>query len=375
MIIALAHKVFDLKGGTERVLYRTAEGLKNRGHEVHLFCGRFRIPPPQGVFEHRVPCLSWPRTARLLSFALTVPKMIARYPCDVVVSFDRMTKQDIFRSGGGPHKAFLRKIARQSGFWRKLWYQVSIYHRCVLAIEKRQLGPGGCKKVITVSKQGKREMIEDYGVPEDRVTVIHNGVDHERFNPRRRLVEGVKVREKLGIPLNVPVVLFVGTGFRRKGLDRLLSLWGSPEMDGIHFIVVGDDARLPYYRNRWSRKEIIFAGPQDAVEGYYAAADLFVLPSTQEAFGNAVLEALASGLPVVTVPEIGATEKIEGDLREGMLFNRDDPEELKAKVLHLLDKKRWPALSSAARLVAERYSWDNYLVELERQLHEVIGLH
>ncbi|MGH7831458.1 MAG: glycosyltransferase family 4 protein, partial [Candidatus Binatia bacterium] len=136
----------------------------------------------------------------------------------------------------------------------------------------------------------------------------------------------------------------------------------------------GNDAKLPHYRRRWNRGQIIFVGPQQAVEDYYAAADLFVLPSTQEAFGNAVLEALASGLPVVTVPEVGATEKLEGDLRGGMLVHRDDPEEMKGKILRLLDKDRWPALSNAARLVAEKYSWNNYFLQIEEQLREVAGL-
>ncbi|MGH7831763.1 MAG: glycosyltransferase family 4 protein, partial [Candidatus Binatia bacterium] len=178
----MVHKQLDQRGGTERVLYRTAEGLKELGHEVHLFCGKFRIPPPPGTFRHWVPSFAWPRTARLLSFAFMAPKIIARHRCDVIMSFDRVTAQDIFRSGGGPHKAFLQKMVRESSPWRKLWYRISLYHRCVLAIERRQLSSEGCRKVITVSEQGRQEMIECYGLPEEKVAVIHNGVDHERFH-------------------------------------------------------------------------------------------------------------------------------------------------------------------------------------------------
>jgi len=72
----------------------------------------------------------------------------------------------------------------------------------------------------------------------------------------------------------------------------------------------------------------------------------------QEAFGNVVLEALASGLPVVTIPEVGAVEEIEGELKEGILIDPDDLKELKMKILRLLDKDRWPSLSTAARQVA-----------------------
>ncbi len=373
MKVALVHKQLDLKGGTERVLYRTAEGLRDRGHEVHLFCGRFPIAPPSGTQGHRVPCLTWPRTARLLSFAWLSRRVIAPYRCDVTMSFDRIPKQDIFRSGGGPHRVFLEKMSRESGVWRRLWYRLSPYHRCLLAIEKRQLGAGGCKKIIAVYNEGKREMIESYHVPEENVVVIHNGVDHERFHPGRRALEGKQIREKLRIEPGQRVVLFVGTGFRRKGLDRLLPLWDTPAMNGICLLVVGNDSRLPQYRRRWAGKQIFFVGPQSRVEDYYAAGDVFVLPSIQEAFGNVVLEALAAGLPVVTVPGLGSTDRLDGELTEGLLVNGDDPEEIKAKLLRLLDAKRWPELSREARRVAEKYSWERYFTELEEQLNGVLA--
>jgi UDP-glucose:(heptosyl)LPS alpha-1,3-glucosyltransferase len=299
--------------------------------------------------------------------------MIDRYRCDVVVSFNRILRQDIFRSGGGPHRAFVEKMMQQSSLPRRLWYRWSVYHRAVLAVEKRQLSSEGCRKVITVSQQGKREMMDCYHLPEEKVLVIHNGVDHKRFHPKRRMSEVNKIRQKLGITLQSSVVLFVGTGFKRKGLDRLLALWTSPEFQGVYLLVIGNDAKLASYRRRWNRPTIFFLGPQDLVEEYYAAANLFVLPSTQEAFGNAVLEALASGLPVVTVPEVGATEKIDGDLRAGLLLHRDDPEEIKEKILRLLDKDKWSMLSEAARATAEKYSWNDYFSTLEKQLHEVAG--
>jgi hypothetical protein len=134
--IALAHKRLELRGGNERVLYRTAQGLRDRGHEVHLFCGRFLIPAPEGVFAHRVPCISWPRTARLLSFAVLSPKIIARNSCDAVMSLDGITRQDVYRSSGGPHRRFIQKMAQDRGRWKALWYGISPYHRPLLMIER-----------------------------------------------------------------------------------------------------------------------------------------------------------------------------------------------------------------------------------------------
>ena len=218
-------------------------------------------------------------------------------------------------------------------------------------------------------------MLDTYWLPEEKVGVIHNGVDHERFNPRRRQQEGKKIRESLGIPLDRLVVIFVGTGFRRKGLDRLLRIWGSDKLQGIYLLVVGDDARLRYYRRRWSGNQVLFVGPQSRVEDYYAAADLLVLPTIHDAFGNVVLEALSSGLPVVTVAGLGSTDQLDGDLTEGILTDPDDPEELQRRILRQLDKSRWPSLSRAARQVAEKYSWAKYFKELEVELNGLAQNH
>ncbi len=246
MKIGLVHKQFALKGGTEMVLYRTAEGLRDRGHEVHLFCGGFSIPPPPRTSAHWVPCIRWPRTARLLTFAYFTPRVTDRYPCDVIMSFHPIPEQDLFRSGGGPHRVYVQKMSKNRSLWRRFWYWISPYHRSLMAIEKRQMQPGGCRKIISVHQQGKKEIVDTYGLPEEKVRVIHNGVDHERFHPGRRLQEGKKIRESLGIPLDRPVVIFVGTGFRRKGLDRILRIWGSGQIQGDYILVVGDDAGLPY---------------------------------------------------------------------------------------------------------------------------------
>jgi glycosyltransferase involved in cell wall biosynthesis len=71
---------------------------------------------------------------------------------------------------------------------------------------------------------------------------------------------------------------------------------------------------------------------------------------------------------------VGAAERIDGELREGLLMNRDDPEELKEKVLRLLNKERWPALSRAAQEVSQSYSWENYFLELEKQLYQLANV-
>src|SRR6266508_6228612 len=369
MKIALVHKRLDLRGGTERVFYRTAEGLLDRGHEIHLFCQQFRIPPPPGVWAHRVPGFTRPRSVRVLTFAMIAPKVIAKHNCDVVMSFDRILTQDTFRTGGGPRKILLEKMKKHRGLVRRLWYSIGLYNYLAVRIENLQVRGNQGSKIIAVSEQTKREFMELYDIPDEQIVVIHNGVDTVRFNPQRRLNEGKKLREYLNIPSAAPVVLFVGTGLRRKGLHRLLGLWERNEMPGVYLLVVGHDKRLPYYQERWSgHKKVIFSGPQEKVEDYYACANLLVLPAIQEAFGNVILEAMASGLPVVTVAGVGAMDHVNGALTDGILSNPDDPAELKTKILRMLDRVRRSLLAREAMETAEKYTWDNYLDRLEQTL-------
>jgi UDP-glucose:(heptosyl)LPS alpha-1,3-glucosyltransferase len=373
--IALVHKRLDLKGGTEKDLYRTAEGLRDLGHDVHLFCGEYGVPPPRGVLHHHVAVIPFGRTLRLWSFAMHAPKVVAAVGCDVVVSFGRSLDPDILRSGGGTHLGFLKSLAKTGGVIRRCWQRISPYHLSLMVMEKRQFRSARVKTIIAVSEEVKSDILANYGVSEDRITVLYNGVDHLRFHPGKRASARRSIREHWKIPGDVALVLFVGNGFRRKGLDRILSLWSSIRLTDVYLLVVGSDARMRHYQN-WAHSvapgRIIFAGRQEDVENYYAAADILILPARQEAFGNVVLEALASGLPVLASRNVGAAEVLSGRLSRGIVENPDEPKDLENTILSLLESARDPKVSQEARRIGEKYSWDNHFRELDRIVHDVM---
>lgn len=374
MKIALTHKRLDVAGGTEKDFYRTAEGLRDLGHEVHLFCSEFGVSPPPGTRAHKIPVLGLGRTARLLSFAFLAPRVISPDRWDAVVSFGRIVQQDVLRSGGGSHLVFLKKMQAGERWHRRLWHRLSPYHRSVLAIERLQYRPGSSRRIVAVSQEVKREIVSTYGVPGEKVTVLYNGVDHERFHPRIRERARDRIRGRWGVPEDSPLALFVGSGFQRKGVDRLMRAWRSAGLRRVYLLVVGEDAQRARYA-AWAEREapgrIIFTGRQGEVEDYYGAADLLVLPALQEAFGNVVLEALASGLPVLLTRAVGAAELLTGELTEGIVARPDDPAELESKILSLLDRSRWPRASEQARRLGEKYSWQNHFRELEQLLAQV----
>lgn len=374
MKVALAHKRLDLKGGTERDLYRTAEGLRDLGHEIHLFCTEFGVDAPVGTFLHRIPVLALGRTARLWSAALWGPRSIRQHGCDIIMGFGRMTEQDILRSGGGTHRGFLERLGQRERRRRRLWQSVSLYHRGVLALEKRQFALGHFRKIIAVSNEVKRDIMEHYAVPEKRIVVLYNGVDQERFHPSLREQWRREIRKQWRIPDGAPVVLFIGSGFLRKGLDRLLAIWNRPRMQNAYLLVVGADAGIGQYR-AWAKTvagdRIIFAGRQEAVERYYGAADVLALPSIQEAFGNVVLEGLACGLPVVVSRGAGACEVLQAEATQGIVEDPDAPDELTEKIAAQLRRSAEPRYKEELRRLVEGYSWRSHFRKLEAALMEV----
>ena len=376
MKIALAHKRLDLNGGTERDLFKTAEGLCALGHEVHLFCGEYGVAAPRDVTAHRIPAVRLGRTVKLWSFALRAPRFIAQADCDLALSFDRSLDCDVLRSGGGTHRGFLIRLGQEGGVLRRWWQTISVYHRSVLALEKRQYLSERVKKIIAVSAEVKRDIMANYAVAGDKITVLYNGVDQRRFHPEKRAQWRPAVRRRWQIPDDAALVLFVGSGFRRKGLDRLISLWSSPKLASVYLFVVGSDRRLGRYRT-WADAvapgRVIFAGRQDDIESYYGAADVVALPSRQEAFGNVVLEALASAVPVLVSRAVGAAEVLSGSLASGIVERPEDAEELLTKLLSLLERAGDEALKREARSIGEQYSWTRHFQRLETLLCEARG--
>ena len=151
--------------------------------------------------------------------------------------------------------------------------------------------------MIANSRQVRDEIIRLYGVDPARLRVIYNGLDRQRFHP---LDPGAAaaLRQRLGAPENGAVVLFVGSGFERKGLTYLLQAFGSLRDKTSHLWVVGK-GHIPVYRRAAERlgvaDRVKFWGPVTETAPFYQAATVLALPTLYDPCSNVVLEALACG--------------------------------------------------------------------------------
>jgi UDP-glucose:(heptosyl)LPS alpha-1,3-glucosyltransferase len=352
MRLALVHKRYDSLGGAEWECYELSRQLAARGHEIHLVVGECRVPVPDGIRLHTVPVIRAGQLAKLLSFATMAPRVWRRIDADVVIGFGRTISQDILRASGGAHFQYLERTAAERGGIERLRQRLSPYQRAILAIERRQYAGGRHQTVLAVSELSRQEILAAYPTvrPQD-MAVLHYGVDVERFHPDHRTREGAGLRRELGLKLEQPLVLFVGTGFRRKGVDTLLDIWRREPPAGAALVVVGNDQHLAAHMRaaRALGGPVIFTGPRRDVERFYAAADLFTLPSLYEGCPVSVLEALASGVPVVTSRLTGAPELLTGVLAELLVDDPRDADAVAARLQLGLDPAFRPAFAAAAR--------------------------
>ena len=191
---------------------------------------------------------------------------------------------------------------------------------------------------------------EEAGIPSSRIRLVPNGLDLTRFRPATA-GERRALRREIGWSEKDRVILFVGFFSRDKRPDLLFRAWQRIAAQGIaaKLVYVGATAS-PYFeidqdiardiraqaQATGRADDVVFIEPTHAMERYYRAADVFVLPSVREAHPVALLEAMACGLPCIASRIEGATDVVMTDGADGRLIDKDDEHALAAALADLL---------------------------------------
>ena len=315
MKIAVVRKYFTPYGGGEQYLFRLVQKLAEKGHEIHIFANRWptNYTSNNNIIWHPVAAVKMASFLEALSFDFFSSKQLRKERFDVIHSFERTLYQDIYRAGDGCHRQWLIERKKIDSWAKRVFHPLNPLHRTLLFLEKRLFQSPHLRLIIANSQRGKEEIIRHYGVPVSKIRVIYNGVDLNRFNPENRTRYRQQMRAEFGLKENDAVLLFLGSGFKRKGLPFILKGLPFLGQKDVKLLVVGRDNPTPYKKMARELKiaeQVFFAGPRQDVEKVYAASDIFVLPSVYEPFSNACAEALASGLPVITTRMNGVAELI-----------------------------------------------------------------
>ncbi|HEA47486.1 MAG TPA: glycosyltransferase family 1 protein [bacterium] len=363
MKIALVRQSYHKYGGAERYVSYLAEELLKKGHEVHIFARKWDPNVPKEIIFHRVPTLRGPSFLKALSFAYNVKRLLEEEKFDIINSFDRTLYQDIYRAGDGVHRKWRKRLLEITpNPLTRLSILLNPLHLSLLSLEKRIFEEGKYKKIIAISKEGKEEIIKYYGVRPEDIMVVYNGVDLEEFHPQNKALFREEIRKEFNIGNDEFLILFVGSGFRRKGLRYLIEAVSLlKEERPLKMLVVAKGKKRPYLRlaRRLGIKDkIIFTGGRKDLRKFYATSDLFVLPTIYEPFGNVCLETLASGLPIIVSKTSGAAEIITEGENGLLLKNPRDSQELAEKIRLTFDNRFRNKLAKNARTLAENFTVD-----------------
>ena len=316
--IGFLRRGYSATGGAEAYLLRLAAGLHAQGYRVVLLgTGDW----PKDAWPGR-DVVTLPSTSlRKFAAAALNYKNKGAIHLDLLFSMERVPGCDIFRAGDGVHAAWLQHRGKRKAPWRR-WLSAQMpRHREVLALERELFDPQKKTRIIANSAMVACEIAKYFSFPKTQIDIIPNGVPAiEQLTQEERWA----VRDTLGIAKEERMVLFVGSGWERKGLkvaikavERAVTI--APQMR----LWVAGKGPVKNYRAPFVR----FLGPVKKMSHLYAAADIFILPTLYDPFANASLEALAAGLPVITSATNGCSEIITEGLQGSVI---QDPCDIKS---------------------------------------------
>jgi UDP-glucose:(heptosyl)LPS alpha-1,3-glucosyltransferase len=370
--IAIVHPKFGALGGGAVAMRDVVDGLvSNAANRVTVFARWWQGEAAQHV---RVVLLNPPYFGSLLrdwTFERAVRKRVIDRPrgeFDLVVSDQKIAGIDVYIAGGGVHIEWTRRKLAGRPWWHRVMGRIQPQHLYTALCERRVFGSPELRAVVCVSELVKRDVLRHFDVPPERVHVVYNGIDLERFDHSFKATHRQRLRGEMQLA-DKTVLLFIGGGMRNKGIVETLQAASKCGLD-FELLVVGKDKHLHHFREIAERlgiaKRCRFLGAQSDVRPYYAVADIFVLPSHFETFGLVYLESLAMGVPVLVSQNAGASELIE-DGRHGYRIDPNNVDDIAAKLQRLA--------RSAAAMEADcvALARDNSRVAMAQRLQVVLA--
>ena len=339
MKFGLVRRGYSGSGGAERYLLRFADALRAAGHDAVLFASR-QWPAEAWKGERVTVEGDGPR-----EFADGLDRLRPCERCDLVYSLERVWNCDAYRAGDGVHRAWLERRRAFEPAWRSWFRRTQRKHRELLELERAVFDPKAGRLIIANSRMVAGEITRYFGLAEQRIRVIYNGVPQQAKTEDRR----APTRAGLGISENQCAVLFAGSGWERKGLRFAMEAIERTKDALLLVAGAGKPSGLP------ASGRTKFLGEKCAVPELMEAADIFVLPTIYDPFSNACLEAMAAGLPVITTEANGFAEIMRPGEDGLVLGNPADIE----RIVGEIDRVRQietPATRQARRQEAGRYT-------------------
>jgi UDP-glucose:(heptosyl)LPS alpha-1,3-glucosyltransferase len=371
VVFQAAHRA----GGVERVAWDLLNHLGRRPGTVSFY-GQHIEPHPGGTVRlAKLEPARVPAALRPVAFRRAAARAIAADPPDLLVSFGATCPPGDVLWVQSVHRAWLAQSRTITWRGRSLSARtryVLARHQVLLELERQYFTRSNPRHVLCTSQREVDALSHCYSVPRELMTVVPNGYDPGQFSPERRSALRPAVRQAMGVDDGDLVLLFVANELHRKGFGQTLEAVARLHDRRVHVALVGRRPPTDYaevIQRLGLGEQVQYHGPTDDVGRWHAGADLLVLPSQYEPFGIVIVEALASGLPVVTTRLAGASVAVEHGVTGWLQDDPYDVDELTALLRAALDADLVEAGRRAA-LGAQPYQWS----QIFRRVERLVGL-
>jgi glycosyltransferase involved in cell wall biosynthesis len=383
--LAVVSPFLDKSYGTERTVIEWLSHMPD-AFEVHIYSQRIEDLALDQFVWHRIPTIpgpgligflwwfaanhasrAWDRRMRGLKYDLVYSPGINCFDADVI------SVHIVFAE-------FLRQAKLELEFgknhilsWPRLLHR-RVYYSLITALERR-IYTNPQTFLVLYAKKTARDLERFYG-RHDRLPVLYLGLDHQVFNPSRRMALRDNARQQLGIANHRFSLLLVGNDLRKKGISVLLHALRDLSELPIDLLIVSREDPMPFRtiaRSMALDGRLQFLPPRKDIEFYYAAADAYVGPSLEDTFALPPAEAMACGLPIIVSTENGTSEIVTHETDGLILKDSSDSRTLAAMILRLFEDAELRArLSENASKTARQYTWERNGLDLARIFEEVL---
>ena len=292
-------------GGLQRNFLAIAQELMGRGHDIVVYTGRWEGASVDGLEVHLLPVSGWSNHRKNHSFYQGLKKALKSNPVDLVVGFNKMPGLDVYYCAD---TCFATKAYEDKGWW----YRLSARSRWSLSYERAVFDQDSSTQVLLLSANEGIAFEKYYGTAKGRLHLMPPGISHSRVRTETSTALGESLRMELGVQRNEKLVAFLGSDYKRKGLDRLLRAVAAlpvEERSLTKVLVIGQDKHRPSYEKLAHklgiRHNVLFVGQSDDVPDLLFASNYLAHPAYLENTGNVLLEGVVAGLPVLCTENCG----------------------------------------------------------------------
>lgn len=370
------------QGGLEKYTMRIARSFAEKGCPVTIL-----TTSEEKHLQHRYSQLSSNVTItnlgkpaklglfKMRQFDKKCMDWLKAHPTEVVFGLDRNSFQTHYRAGNGVHAEYLEKRAKLESLYKRISFKINPMHRTILRLERLTFENPDLQVLFVNSQMVADEIKKHYQTAEHKIKVIHNGVEWEEMNADFLLWESKQVENcrQLGLDPCCFQFLFIGNGYRRKGLQYLLEALTNIKWENYQLSVIGKDRELGGFEALANQlgigKKVKFFGPRSDIRRFYQLADALVIPSIYDPFANVTVEALAMGIFVVTSKFNGGSEIITPETGVVIedLFNRDSVTAALVKALN------HPKTTKRAQMIRDSVKHLDFKNQLTQMITSVLG--